>query len=308
MTAVSFNTGRVRPCSDGRMNTPDLSAAAAFVADDARVLDRRRFQRLFEDGPASAVRDAVVAYRNEDGGFGHALEPDCRGPGSQPAATEMALRLLDEADAWDEDLVRGACDWLATVAPAEGGAAFVEAAPLEGWPHAPWWVPEEGHPASLIATGLIAGTLHGRGYVHPWLDGATEVMWNRIGKLTEPGGYEMFGVLAFLQHVPDRDRAREAFGRVGPLIVEHGLVTLDPEATGEVHGVLAFAPEPDSLARALFDDATVAAHLDHLARGQRDDGGWTFNWMAWSPAAERDWRGFLTVDNLRILRANGRLA
>ena len=34
-------------------------------------------------------------------------------------AVEMALRILDEADAWDDALVRGACDWLATVAPAE---------------------------------------------------------------------------------------------------------------------------------------------------------------------------------------------
>ena len=176
------------------MDTPDFNAAAAFVAASARLLDRRRFQRLFEDGPAAPVRDAVAAYRNDDGGFGHALEPDCRAPGSQPAAAAMALRIMDEADAWDEALVRGACDWLASVAPAEGGAAFVEAT-LAGWPHAPWWVPEEGHPASLIATGMISGTLHARGVSHPWLDGATEVMWNRIGKLTEPGAYEMFGVL-----------------------------------------------------------------------------------------------------------------
>ena len=287
------------------MNTPDFSAAAAVVAASARVLDRRRFQRLFEDGPAAPVRDAVAAYRNDDGGFGHALEPDCRAPGSQPAAVALALRMMDETEAWDEDLVRGACDWLAAVAPAEGGAAFVEAT-LAGWAHAPWWVPEEGHPASLVATGMIAGTLHARGVSHPWLDGATEVMWNRIAKMDEPGAYEMFGVLAFLQHVPDRERAREVFGRVGPLILERNMVALDPEAPGEVHGVLSFAPEPDSLARALFDDATVQAHLDHLAQGQKDDGGWTFNWPAWSPAAELDWRGFLTVDALRALRANGR--
>ncbi|MGH3175544.1 MAG: hypothetical protein ACRDPF_16980, partial [Streptosporangiaceae bacterium] len=240
------------------MNTPDFSAAAAFVAANARVLDRRRFERLFQDGPAAPVRDAVAAYRNDDGGFGHALEPDCRAPGSQPAAVAMALRIMDETDAWDYDLVRGACDWLAAVAPAEGGAAFVEAA-LAGWAHAPWWVPEEGHPASLVATGMIAGTLYARGVSHPWLDGATEVMWNRIGKLTEPGSYEMFGVLEFLQQVPDRDRAREVFGRVGPLILERNLVALDPEAPGEVHGVLDFAPEPDSLARVLFDAATVQA-------------------------------------------------
>jgi len=287
------------------MDGPDFDAAAAFISANARVVDRRRFQRLFGGGPAGPVRDAVAAYRNDDGGFGHALEPDCRAPASQPLAVEMALRILDEAGAWDEALVRGACDWLAAVAPAEGGAAFVEGS-ISGWPHAPWWVPEQGHPASLTATGLIAGTLYARSVSHPWLDRATEVMWARIGMLGEPSAYDMFGVLGFLQHVPDRERALADFGRIGPLITERKLVTFDPEAPGEVHFPLAFAPEPDSLARMLFDDATIEAHLDHLAQAQRDDGGWTFNWLAWSPAAEREWRGFLTVDALRVLRANGR--
>jgi hypothetical protein len=287
------------------MNAPDFDAAATFIAANARVLDRRRFGRLFGDGAGQPVRDAVAAYRNADGGFGHALEPDCRAPGSQPAAVEMALRVMDEAGAWDEGLVLGACDWLEAVAPAGGGAAFVEPT-LSGWPHAPWWVPEEGRPASLTATGLIAGTLHARGFSHPWLDQATEVMWTLIGALAAPGSYDMFGVLRFLQHVPDRDRAREAFDRVGPLIIDRNLVTLDPDAPGEVHSPLDFAPEPDSLARALFDQATIKTHLDRLAHAQRDDGGWTFNWPAWSPAAEREWRGFLTVDALRLLRANGR--
>src|ERR1700730_10666550 len=125
------------------MNTPDFNAAAAFVAANARVLDRRRFQRLFEDGPAEPVRDAVAAYRNDDGGFGNALEPDCRAPGSQPAAIDMALRIMDDAAAWGVDLVRGAGDGVAAVAPAEGGSSFVQPT-LDGWPHAPWWVPEEG--------------------------------------------------------------------------------------------------------------------------------------------------------------------
>ncbi len=122
------------------------------------------------------------------------------------------------------------------------------------------------------------------------------------------GEYEMLGALKFLQHVPDRARAREAFGRVGPLILDRGMVALDPEDPGEVHTPLDFAPEPGSLARELFDEATIKAHLDHFARAQRDDGGWMFNWLAWSPAAEREWRGFLTVDALRLLRANGILS
>jgi hypothetical protein len=115
----------------------------------------------------------------------------------------------------------------------------------------------------------------------------------------------MFGVLAFLEHVPDRKRAEDAFDRVGPLLLSSGLVTLDPDAKGETFGPLDFAPLPASIARRLFEVPTIEAHLNHLAAAQRDDGGWMFNWPSWSPAAESDWRGFLTVDALRILRANG---
>src|SRR5579863_5272095 len=95
--------------------TPDFEAAAGFLAARARVLDRRVFERLFGGGAAGPVRDAVAAYRNGDGGFGHGLEPDCRAAASQPAAVEMALRMMDLADEWDPALARAAVDWLAVI-------------------------------------------------------------------------------------------------------------------------------------------------------------------------------------------------
>jgi hypothetical protein len=116
----------------------------------------------------------------------------------------------------------------------------------------------------------------------------------------------MHGVLRFLDQVPDRARARKALERAGELLSKRDLVELDPDAPGEVHGPLDYAPAP-GLASSLFDDAVLDAHLDHLARAQRDDGGWTFNWLAWSPAAEQDWRGARTVEALQTLRAYGRL-
>jgi hypothetical protein len=286
------------------VTAPDLDAAAQFVAGHARVLDRRRFERLFQGGDARPVRDAVAAFRNADGGFGHALEPDGRTPASQPAAVMLALETLDEADSWDEELAAGAIDWLVANAPAEGGVSFVEPT-VEGWPHAPWWQAEEGRPASLLTTGKIAGTLHARRVEHPWLDRATELLWRRIDELDDPGPYELRGVWAFLDHAPDRRRAEQALERVGPLLL--GIVALDPAAEGEVHTPLDFAPNPDSIARCLFDEATIDAHLDHLAASQAEDGGWTFNWLAWSPVAASEWRGSRTVDALCILRANGRL-
>jgi hypothetical protein len=112
-------------------------------------------------------------------------------------------------------------------------------------------------------------------------------------------------VISFLDQVPDADRARRALDGVAPMLLK--VVTLDPEAPGETHSPLGYAPRPGSLARSLFSDEVIGAHLDHLAAGQRDDGGWTFNWPSWSPAAELDWRGFITVSSLATLRANGRL-
>jgi hypothetical protein len=304
--AVSFKTAGAGLRCDGAMKSPDIGQAVQFLAANARVVDRRSYERLFEGGGAQPVRDAVAAYRNPDGGFGQALEPDGRAPASQSAAVELALRILHQTNIWDEDLVAGACGWLEATAPAEGGTAFADPV-LDGWPHAPWWIPEEGRPASLIMTGLIAGTLHARQVRQPWLDRATEVTWDRIGQITTPTGYGMLGVLRFLQYVPDRDRATAVFGQIAPLITDSGIVTLEPGAPGEVHTPLDFAPEPDSMGRALFSEATIKAHLDHLAHAQLADGGWTFNWLAWSPSAERDWRGYLTVDALRLLRANAYL-
>src|SRR2546427_12960358 len=77
---------RITSLDVARPSTPDLDAAARFLAGNARVLARRRFERLCSGGDARPVRDAVAAFRNSDGGFGHALEPDGRTPASQPHA------------------------------------------------------------------------------------------------------------------------------------------------------------------------------------------------------------------------------
>jgi hypothetical protein len=60
------------------------------------VIDQRRFAYLFGDGTAEAVQAALDAYRNPDGGYGWALEPDGRGPVSQPVHALTALEILDE--------------------------------------------------------------------------------------------------------------------------------------------------------------------------------------------------------------------
>ena len=268
-----------------------LESANAFLAAHARVLDRRRFERLFEGGPAEPVRAAVAAYANPDGGFGHGLEPDGRAPGSQPAALMLALRTLHEADAWDDAVAAAACDWLVSVEPGEGGVPFVLPA-IEGWPAAPWWQAQPGLPASLTTTGPTAAALLARAVEHPWLERAVAWLWDAAE--AAEGEYDLRGAVAFLNVAADRERTLAAFHALAPRLAAAGL------------GPLEVAPLPGRLGRALYDDAQVAAALDELAAGQRDDGGWDFPWPAWNPAAQADWRGSITVDALAVLRANGR--
>jgi hypothetical protein len=283
-----------------------LDAAAGFVWRTARLLDRHRFAHLFLDGDRAPVLAALAAYQNPDGGFGNALEPDLRGPASQPEPVEVAFGVLDEVDAMDHPMVAAACDWLVTATTPDGGVPFVLPSAAEH-PRAPWWETQPDPPANLVPTAAIAGLLHKHRVAHPWLARATDYGWRAIDAMAGTSPYEVRAVLPFLDHVPDRDRAEAAFSRVGALTLDQGLVALDPAATGEVHTPLDYAPTPDTMARRLFDDDVIAAHLDHLVASQQPDGGWNVSFPAWTEAAGLEWRAWATVHNLTVLRAYGRL-
>jgi len=101
----------------------DINAAERFVHADARLLDRHGLAALLHGAPVAPVLDALRAYRNPDGGFGHALEPDVRAPESEPAAVLHALEVLAGIDALDDPMVADAAAWIARSPPCEDGSA-----------------------------------------------------------------------------------------------------------------------------------------------------------------------------------------
>lgn len=297
-----------------QIGSEQLTAAENFIWCNARLLERLRFEHLFRGGDADRVVAALRPYQNPDGGFGGALEPDFRGPVSQPSTVESALRILDEIDRFDTGIVRPAYDWLMTVTTAEGGVPMVlESA--SGYPRAPWWNPAPE--ASILPTGGLAGLLYGHEVDHPWLGPATEFCWRALDAIPErvargdfliQVAYDVRSALLFLDHVPDRARAEEVSAGIGRVLVDRGVVALDPATPGEVATPLdPFASHPSTLARRWFDDATIDAHLDAMIGGQDEDGGWPVKWQIWLPVVGPEWRGWQTVERLKMLRAYGRL-
>jgi len=288
--------------------SPIFERAADFVWRNARLLDRQRFAHLFLGAPAAPVVAALRAYQNLDGGFGNALEPDKRCPDSQPVDVEMALRVLDELGDdvnWHDALVERVIDFLPTITTPEGGIPFVLPS-VRAYPHAPWWDADDNPPASPNPTAAIVGLLHKHEVRHPWIDRATEYCWRAISEGATEEVHELAAILTFLENAPDRPGAEREFERIAERIFAAKLVELDPEATGYVKKPLDWAPTPESWCRHLFDDRVIAAHLDALAANQQPDGGWTISWPPVSPLVELEWRGSVTVDALKTLRAYGR--
>jgi hypothetical protein len=277
-----------------------ISRAAGAIWSSARVLEQRRFEHRYGDGDAAAVLTALAPYRTADGGYGYALEPDGRGPVSQPPHIWAALEVLEELDAVDPAI----CDHLATISAPDGGLPLALPS-LEPYPRAPWWGIEPD--GSLIATAHVLSRL--KGVEHPWVDAAAAFCWAEVDAIDATHPYEAEAAVVFLDGAADRPRAEAAAERVGRLVREQGLIGVAPAgyAANEVHHPYDFAPRPGSLARRWFSDAEIDAALDGLAAEQAEDGGWHPKWLIWTPAIAAEWTGVLTLRALAILRAYGRV-
>jgi len=288
----------------------DLAAAAQFVHGHGRLLERRRFDHLFGAAPdAEAVLRALDAYRNPDGGVG-LLEPDLRTPASQPSAVLYAFEVVEEAGLAADGLVDGALDWLPSITNADGGIPFVTPT-AQGWPHAPWWAPQDDPPSSLLMTAGVTAAAHRlRRGDHPWVVEASNYVWEAMASLSLGDPYAFRYVVHFLDAVLDRerDRAQTQLDALRARMPDDGVLKVEAGTEGETLSALEVAPRPDHAGTTLFPPALIEQQLDDLERAQEDDGGWDFHWAAWNPAVAFEWRGMVTIDALTTLRAYGRLA
>jgi hypothetical protein len=290
----------------------DLDAARRFMATHARMLDRRRFGVVFDGEPADGALAALAAYRNPDGGYGWGLEPDLRDTSSQPAPALHAFEVFEDIAPATSPRAAELCDWLQEQATLpDGGLPF--ALPVnDAAGCAPFWANADPTKSSLQITAIVATKAH-RVAVHdpavknhPWLARATEYCLEAIDEMPEePHALALSFAIGLLDEIGDEER----IDRLARHIPENGLVHVGGGLEDEFMRPLDFAPFPDRPARALFSPDAIEQELDRLAAAQSaDDGGWSVDYASYSPAAELEWRGYITVRNLTILRANGRAA
>jgi hypothetical protein len=285
----------------GWVSTPDLDRARTFVLTHGRLLDRLRLLHLSGEASVEQVLAALDAYRNPDGGYGHALEPDLRSPHSETTSTLAALELLDDLGLHSCPEAEEALEWVGSVVTTDGGVPFMLRA-SEGWPAAPWMA--AGDEGCHLTFGYVAQAAR-HGLTPTWLGRAQAWCDARLDRPESVGGYELKYALMLLDACPDDPLSDERLAGLARHIGPDGSVAVPGGEEGEVLRPLVLSPLPDAASRALFRAEDVRDDLDALAAGQQEDGGWTFDWLAWCPAQEHEWRGALTVDALRTLARHG---
>jgi hypothetical protein len=241
------------------------------------------------------VLDTLGRYQNDDGGFGHRLEPDIAAPESNPFATELALQICLQADApRDHPLLRRAVEHLERSQDADGGWRFDEAVLRHDL--APWFQGWEW--PSLNPSCTIAGLLRELGLGSPALHARVEAMFERLAKVEDLAGDEFYAVRPYAYYfLPEWEHPHRTLylsGVVWWLIRQH--------VTGTIDGnhFFAYVRAPHTSTARLLPAALLDARLDGMAAEQEADGGWP------SPYGEH-WRGWITVQNLLALQAFGRV-
>ena len=292
--------------------------AKNFIMEQGRALDQRRFEFHFANGSADAVLDALIPYQNDDGGFGHSLEPDLRTPASSAIATTIGFQMLREIQApVSHRVVQKGIQYFLDTYDEYRQVWHIIPPEVEDAPHAPWWNYENS--TETFGQFLVNPRAEIVGYFHEFSDGVpTKLLKTLTAAVLEhldslPDEMEMHDILCFVRlaetkALPNRNRVWEKLAQAAA----HGVARNPEQLTDYVLKPLWLVPSPESpLAAPLKDE--VEMNLDFEIGQQGEDGSWSpnFSWgdqypEAWQ-TAKREWQSRITVDTLKTLKDFGRI-
>lgn len=295
-----------------KLTRQNFDSARDFILANARMIERRLFDFHFNGGSANGVFHAVYAYRNNDGGFGHGMEPDTASPESQPLFSIMALETLDEVGYLNAELIlKDFMPYFESITTEKGGI--------------PWMLrPKSEYPcgghfktvkewAALSTTAPLLGILEKYAIDIPWMKKAAQFVWAEMERIQEKHVFCHLCVprqLQFLQHTKEKQKAAKAMSNLKNWIVADGVLCKDPSNAGwglygKPHS-LSYAPHPDHILNPIFSKETIESDIEALINKQKNDGRWD-TWYGISEGTKLEWAGIQTLWTLKILKSYGRI-
>jgi hypothetical protein len=273
-----------------------LSNARRFFTTSGRPVDRARFAMHFDGGTPKAFLSALGEYQNPDGGFGHALEVDIAAPESQPFATELALKYcLDGGIPASDPLIQKTVAYLEASQEADGSWRFRPE--IYTKPMAPWF--KNWTWPNLNPTCTTAGILLRYGLGSARLHQRVRSLFEQLADVSDIADGEFYSIRPYAMYFqPDWDHPQREFYLYG-LLWWHIRQHLANKIADNGHW-FEYIESPRAWLGRHMPAAILQDRLNRLEGEQMPDGGWPtpYNQL---------WRGPVTINNLIILRAFGRI-
>jgi len=309
------------------MNTT-YSKARIFVYRNARPLDIARWQYHFEDGSKESVLTALAVYQNEDGGFGHALEPDLWNPYSSPITTASAVEILREIDFYDLDhnIIKGILKFLASGAFYTQKGWFQKISSNNDFPHAPWWgfskEKEAGfnseweYNPTAVLVGFILKTADKKSDIYKT---GLRISIEAIKKIKKGGVIEEHEIGCYCRlldclvaaNISDKQLDITEISQLLRTAIHNAIETDIDKWTGYVAKPSQYFNTRDSIFYA--DNKDIAEYeCEYIVKTQLDDGSWNIPWN-WSDYIEEWvisknwWKSNCAILNMLYLKGLGKL-
>ena len=113
----------------------------AYMAAEARPLERDIFNYYFNDSSGDDVLDSLEAFQNADGGFGRGIEPDFKLLHSSPMGASIGLRYLSRLGNSEraQNMIAKAVGYLETTFDSNRNGWYSVPSTVNNYPHASWW-------------------------------------------------------------------------------------------------------------------------------------------------------------------------
>ncbi|MDF2036036.1 hypothetical protein P2R12_03415 [Cytobacillus oceanisediminis] len=298
-----------------------------WIKRNGRPLESALWSYHFEDRNAEGVIKCIEAFQNDDGGFGHGIEPDFWSAHSSPMASWAAGQILIDIEAKPElNVVKKLVNYLELTYMHEKKLWPSVVPSNNEYPHAPWWHWTESvqenwsyNPSAELAGFLLHWSPPG--------SSAAEIGWetikNAVVYLMEADEVDRHEINNFHQLVKLMSKQETEFDSRINYPLKHTAEKVNAlayKAAGKNKGnwglgysatPLDFTEHPeDSLSMkfgTLIDD-----NLDFYIEQISNEGTWDISW-SWGQfdnefqVARNYWKGILAVKRYKILHSFGRL-
>ena len=273
-----------------------VTRAGEFVHTHGRDIDKALFDFHFGEGTRDGVLEALSTYQNDDGGFGHGLEPDIQGPPSNPFATEIALSICLETNvSRDAELLARTVSYLEETQEDDGNLRFSPAAYEQEM--APWF--REWTWPSLNPSCTISGYLRALGLGSEQFHARADRLFDHLATPNDLLGDAYYSVRPYvLYFVSEWDHPQKELYLSGAMwwLLRQEAAKALPDA---MH-FLEYVRGPETFVGRRMPPAILDERVAALAAEQLEDGGWPV-------AYGEHWRPPVTAQALATLRRFGKL-